>query len=218
MKQDASLRAEIEAAVARAYQTLGPGGLKKSDIVAQFEGRASRSTLYATVDRVIGREKPAQTLVRKVKDRAYQQAASRRRAAKKEGVSEADYTAGRAARALARVPTLPTMPDIAAPGISVVEFVAKLQACVSAAEQVMAFARKEDGSVKMSKTLLAASEHLRRSLETAVKLHEAIRTVSDIEQFHDELIALVGDVAREHPPAAELLLTRMREVAARWRG
>jgi hypothetical protein len=218
MKEDTSLRAEIGAAVARAYEILGPGGLKKSDIVGQFKGRASRSTLYATVDKVIGREKPAQTLVRKVRERAYQQAARRRHAAKKEGVSEADYAAGQAARVLARVPVLTTVQDIAAPGISVTEFIGKLQACIRAAEQVMAFARKEDGTVKMSKTLLAASEHLRRSLETAVKLHEAIRTVSDIDRFHDELIAVVGEVAEKHPAAAEFLLGKMREVAARWRG
>lgn len=113
---------------------------------------------------------------------------------------------------------LPKVEDIAAPGMTALEVIAKLRACIIAAEQVMAFSRKEDGSVKMSKTLLSASEHLRRSLETAVKLHEAMRTVSDIERFHDELIAVVGEVAQEYPPAAELLLTRMREVAARWRG
>ena len=82
----------------------------------------------------------------------------------------------------------------------------------------MAFARRDDGSVRMPKTLLAASEQLRRNLETAVKVHEAMRAISDVERFHYELIGVVAEVARKHPIAAELLLNGMRRVVARWQG
>ncbi|OJY72341.1 MAG: hypothetical protein BGP12_12465 [Rhodospirillales bacterium 70-18] len=98
------------------------------------------------------------------------------------------------------------------------DVIRRLKSCTAAAEQVMAFARMGDGSVKMSKARLAASEHRRRSLLTAVKLHGAIRGVADIDRFHDELVGVVAEVAKEYRLAAELLLNGVRRVAARWGG
>jgi hypothetical protein len=55
-----------------------------------------------------------------------------------------------------------------------IELVSGLISCVQAAQDVMRHARKEDGSVRLPKTLMHASEHLRRTLETTARLHESI--------------------------------------------
>ncbi len=209
------LRTEVEAAASKAYANATIGRVKKSAIVEPFLSRGvGRSTLYRWVDHWVEERKPGQMTIRA----AQRAAAVRKHRATVNGESPEKAAAKLAAKMIAQAAVLPAIEVVAAPGMTTATVVRRLQSCIEAAEQVMAFARKDDGTVKMPKTLLAGSEHLRRSLETAVKLHEAMRTMANIEQFHDELIGLVQEVAKEYPPAAELLLNGMRRIAARWRG
>ncbi|MBN8890988.1 MAG: hypothetical protein J0H91_11935 [Rhodospirillales bacterium] len=212
---DTDVRREIEAAISRVYAETASSQIRKSAIVRPFLSRGvGLSTLYRWVDQCLEARKRPQTLIRA----ARKAAAVRKHRARASGEAPETAVARLAAKIIARAAVLPTIEVVAAPGMSATDVNRRLQSCIAAAEQVMAFARRDDGSVRMPKTLLAASEQLRRNLETAVKVHEAMRAISDVERFHDELIGVVAEVARKHPIAAELLLNGMRRVVARWQG
>jgi hypothetical protein len=77
----------------------------------------------------------------------------------------------------------------------------------------MAYARHADGNVRSAKILLSAAEVLRRSLDTAVKLQQAVLEVSQVEKFH---AAVFETVREESPDTAERLLLRLRQLNASW--
>jgi len=99
-------------------------------------------------------------------------------------------------------------------GPEAIDVIGRLEQCLEVGEQLMAFARKEDGSVKMARTLLHASGHIRRTVQTLVQMHEAIHSVSRVDAFYRDVIALLEDVAREHPPAAQTILVRLPGLTA----
>jgi hypothetical protein len=211
----ASVRLEVEASISKAYAETAPCRIRKSAIVGPFLSRGvGRSTLYRWVDQWLEARKPAQTMIRA----AQKAAAVRKHRAMASGELPERAAAKLAARVIARAAVLPAVEVVAAQGMMAVDVIRRLQFSIEAAEQVMVLARHADGTVKAPRMLLAASDHLRRSLETAAKLHKAMRSVADIERFHDEVIGIVEDVAKEYPPAAELLISRLRLVVSRWRG
>ena len=106
---------------------------------------------------------------------------------------------------------------VATTGRGALDLLATLRTCIENAEAVVQFARHPDGRVKMSKTLLAASEHLRRSVDSLVRLQEAIHNVSQIEEFHRGIVASLEEVARDYPQIAPLVLGRLRAVTAAWK-
>lgn len=208
---DDALRTELGAAIDEAFQTLGPKGFDKAAIVNRFLTRGvSRATLYRWVDQHLATAKPGAKLARKVRESA--KAAIR---TSKAGVRDKPAAVAEVAeRALARAPTVEVSAML--PGGGTVDLLGKLRTCMEAAEQVMAFARKEDGSVKMAKTLLTASDHLRRSIDSVVKLHEAIQNAAAIDTFHREIVGMLEDVAREFPQLAPIVLGRLRSATAAW--
>jgi hypothetical protein len=84
------------------------------------------------------------------------------------------------------------------------------------AKQVTAYARTEGGEVRNAKLLVTASEHLRRSIETASRLYDSIVAVQRIDQFNNELLTAIEAVHEEFPEAAELIIRRTRALADRW--
>jgi hypothetical protein len=60
---------------------------------------------------------------------------------------------------------------------------------------------------------LSATEVLRRSLDTAVKLQQAITDVSQVEKFH---AAVIETISEENPATAERLLVRLQQLNASW--
>ncbi len=212
---DNSLRLEVESAISKAYAECGADGVKTSVIVRPFLScGVGRSTLYRWADRLAKAKKPGPAMIRA----AQKAAAVRKHRAESSGGTPGMAAASVAAKLIAGAAVLPSVDVVAGPGLSARDVIRRVQLNIEAAEQVMAFARYPGGKVKVSRTLLAASEHLRRSLETALKVHTAMRAVADIEEFREELIAMVGDVAAAYPPAGELLLSRMRGIGSRWRG
>jgi len=210
MAHDA-LRAEVEAAVDAAFQRLGPKGFTRASVVSQFKDRApSVPTLYRWIDVRVKSGKPSAMLAKRIKASA--QKAVRSSARRGEGTVAA--TADVAARALASAP----MVGIGAmlPGASTLDVLAELRACIEAGKQVMAHARNQDGSVKTASTLLSAADHVRRSVDSLVKLYETINNASAIDQFQREVIAILEETAREHPRIAPIILARLRVVTANW--
>ncbi len=84
-----------------------------------------------------------------------------------------------------------------------------LRECVSIAHQVMDHAKQIDGKPRNPKMLLAASEHLRRCVETIQRLHEGIYAVQRIEEFNRQVIV---EVRKESPMCAERILAALERL------
>lgn len=199
-----TLREEVEAAVIAELARVGPD-LNKADLAKRFADRgASRATLYRWIDGPLKSGAAGQHLAREVKAAA---------------AARAELPDPPAAAAEAARPSLPAvvrMEDVASQGT--IPVIAKLVGCIGIAEQLIKHAKTPEGEVRSAKLLLAASEHMRRNLETAVKLQQAIAGTAKVEEFHNAVLELVRDVAREHPAAAEAIVTRLAQLAARWGG
>ncbi len=203
---DEAIRAEFHAAIEEAYQHLGAGRLNKSEVIAPFLSRGiGRSTLYRWFDAYAVKSKPGARLAKKAR-----RVIARERA---KGRTELEAVAAVAERALEAAPLV----GLAATGRGALDVLATLRTCIENAEAVVQFARHPDGRVKMSRTLLAASEHLRRSVDSVVRLQASIHNVSQIEEFHRGIVAMLEDVAREYPQIAPLVLGRLRAMTAAWR-
>ena len=79
----------------------------------------------------------------------------------------------------------------------------------------MKYARRDDGQPRVPMLLLRASEHLRRSLDTACRIQQACMELSQIERFHS---LIIEEIAKESPEAAERILARVGQVAEQWGG
>ena len=208
---DESLKAEVEAAIDAAYQELGPDRVERAAVVNAFLGRGvSRATLFRWVNARIETGKPAAKLVKRIAA----EGKKARRASPKAGEGFVAAAVEVATRDVQAVPTLVSLP---APGGSTLDMVAKLRDCIEIAEQVIRHARTREGDVRMSRTLLAASDHLGRSVERLVKLHEAIHSATAIERFQRETVLLLERVISAHPQAGLMIADGLRRIAADFR-
>jgi hypothetical protein len=198
--EKAALRAEVEDAVLQELRRVGPAAFAKMTIARRFLGRASQASLYRWVDAALAKAGPK--LAGEVV------AAAEVRAAR---TAEPALQAAREAAATT-LPRVPRVEDTAGLG-GTVPAIERLGDCIRAAQQVMDYARHADGNVRSAKILLAATEVLRRSLDTAVKLQQAIMDVAQVEEFHT---AVVEAIREESPATAERLLVRLRQLNTSW--
>jgi hypothetical protein len=200
-KKSADLRGELDAAILVEVERLGLDGWSKDSLVKRFMGRgASRTTLYRWVSEVVASGRPGQHVAGVLK------AAVADRAAR-----EADPSAAAAAEVGARLPAVVRIDDVVSTGaMSVIEH---LNRCVRVADQVIDFARHADGKVRNSKLLLAASEHLRRNLETAAKITDQMLRAERVERFH---AAIIEEIGLESPALAERVAMRLARLSTRW--
>lgn len=195
-----ALRAELDAAVLEELRRVGLAAFEKMTIARRFAGQASQATLYRWVDAALAKAGP------KLADEVV--AAAEARAAK---TPDPSLQAAQEVMATS-LPRVPRVEDTAGLG-GTVPVIEQLGDCIRAAQQVMAYARHADGSVRSAKILLSAAEMLRRSLDTAVKLQQALMDVAQTEKFH----AAVFETIREESAAtAERLLVRLQQVNASW--
>ncbi|MBV9250327.1 MAG: hypothetical protein JO227_13915 [Acetobacteraceae bacterium] len=195
-------REEVEAAVVAEAERIGPDGFDKAAVVKKFLGRGvSRATLYRWVDAVLATGKPGAAVVQKVK------AAAKERAAR-----TSDPAEDAAAEAVEKLPAVVKVEDITGTHgpIPVIE---KLGQCVRIAEKLIKHAETPEGGVRNAKLLLTASEHLRRTLETTVRLHEAIMDTVQVERFHE---AVFNVLRRKDPMLVEEVLAELRALNAQW--
>lgn len=200
-----ALRRRFEAAVLAELEAKGPNGLRIADLVRRFAGRgASRSTLFRWGQALLASGRAGAHLRRQAKAAATARA---RRAP--------DPAKNLAHEAAAALPKPIRLEDIAGSG-GVIPVIERLKQCVEIADQIIAYARAPDGRPRMAKTMLAASEHLRRTLETAVKLQEALLQLERVDRFHAQVLAAIEEVAREFPEASELIARRLSALSAQW--
>lgn len=200
------LRAEVEAATIAELKRVGPDELNKAELARRFEGRGpSRATLYRWIDGPLKSGAAGQELARDVK------------AAAEERAKAPDPPRAVVEAAAPKLPAVVTVGDVASSG-GVIPVIERLTACLETAEQVMAYARNADGTVRSAKILLAASEHMRRSLDTAAKLQQAMHSTARVEEFHGAVLELLEGVARDFPQAAEAIVSRLGQLSTRWGG
>lgn len=200
-----ALQAEVEAAVIAELKRVGPEELNKAELARRFEGRGpSRATLYRWIDGPLKSGAAGQELVREVK------------AAAQERAKAPDPPKAAVQAAAPRLPAVVTVDDVASSGV--IPVIERLTTCIGVADQVITYARNADGTVRSAKILLAASEHMRRSLETAAKLQQAIAATARVDEFHGAVLELLEGVARDHPEAAEAIISRLGQLSARWGG
>ena len=93
--------------------------------------------------------------------------------------------------------------------------VERLRECVEIAQKIIKYSQTDNGKVRNAKLLLAGSEHLRRVIDSAVKLQEAAMQLSQVERFHEEIFVALRE---ESPEFAEKVLVRLGQLAERWGG
>ncbi len=98
---------------------------------------------------------------------------------------------------------------------SAIDVIDQIRTCIRTALDVMQHARADGGQVRNAKLLLQPTEVLRRCLETATRLHEAVAPVQRIDQFNVKLLEVAEAVHAECPDVARLIIQRTRAVADR---
>jgi hypothetical protein len=202
IERPSSPKHEVQSAAVAAARITGWAALDRPTLFEAFKDTVPRSTFYRWLTEIDGAPLD-RTVAEMIRD------------ARLGGRAEVESVAGEVqARAAAALPKVPSLEDCAA-ATTPLPVMEKLHKCLAAAEDVMARSRDAAGAVRNSKMLLQAAEQLRRSLDTAVKLQEAISDGLQIEQFH---AAIMEEIAKIDPSVAARITARLLEVNAAWAG
>jgi hypothetical protein len=194
------LRIEVETAVLDRLERAGPKA-EMGELVQSFAGRgASRPTLYRWVAGIVKTGRGGAHLTAKLRDAAAARAAR-----------TSDPARDAADEIETSLPTLGRSGDVLGGGV--LEIMEKLHVCMGLAEGIITKTRNPDGSIRLVKTALAASEHIRRCLETSVRVADAIRQISRIDAFH---ASIIDEIALESPECAERILVRLKQFHVSW--
>lgn len=195
---------DLKAAVLAEVERLGAAGVRRDKIVATFAGRVPRRTAYRWISEILASPAPA----RRLETLAAEAAAGR---------AQAPDPGAALARDVGAV--LPPRPvdalgatTAARPG-GRLAFMDILQQCLDDAEQVRAYARLPDGSPRSARLILAASKHLRQTIETAARIQETLASMAQLDEFHR---AIMAGIAEESPATAERIVLRLRQISNTW--
>lgn len=192
-----ALRREVEGALFAEVERVGPDKISVRTFARQFLGRGtSEKTIARWIDAAIKSGRISRHLTRKVKEAV----------AKRQAQPDPEKTLVEDLQAT--VPALVSPADIA--GRGVVDAIGYIQKCIGVALRVIEHAETPDGGIRLTKTALAASEHLRRCLETAVRLSEGMRNLQEADRFFSRVME---EIAKEAPEVAERILMRLSDVA-----
>ena len=169
-----------------------------ASVVRQFEGQGtSRATLFRWVAAALDRDDLPAVKVKAPKTPAKPAAGAGR------GVTiEAELPATTSVR------IAEAGPDQGAT-LGAVGILESLQEAITVAKQCIAFGRKEDGTVRNSRLLLAASDNLRKALETANRIYEKVNDQRRVEAFHRRIMHEIGKV---DPPARKRIMDALVEI------
>jgi hypothetical protein len=198
------LRGKVEAAVMAEIEASGMEAFNRDGIMRAFKGKgASPATLYRWVSDTLKSGMPAEHFSKRIRAAEAEKAKAEAKAA---GLPEPPPPPPEPMRAVMTI-------DRAHASGAAIPIIEKLMGCIRSAEKVIAHAEHEDGKVKAPRLLLTASEHLRRTLETAVRLQEAMADLNHIEQFHAAILSALRDV---DPDLERRAIARLREVHSQW--
>ena len=184
----------LEAAVASEIERVGIAALNRGAVIRPFLAEGGKqATLYRWIDQILAAGKHEKPI-----ERAIQAAAAKR------SISE---TAPAAVIPPAPVPAAigggAMQCPPAASRLLPVSFaregyvIGKLRQCIEAADQLMRHARHEDGTVRNAKLLVTASEHMRRTVETAAKLTVSLMSAAKVDEFHEMMLQEVHLESRD---------------------
>lgn len=202
-KEAMALRSEVEAAILTEVESVGAERFSKAAIVRPFLGKCSQATLYRWISEFMASGNPGQHVVRKVREAAAARA-----------VLTPDPVADVVEAIRVRLPEVVRVEDLDAGGATS-GVVPRLQQVIANVEMLVRHAKSDDGKIRNARLLLAALAEMRKCLETSVKFYEAMREVNQVDALHS---AILEEIARESPEAAERILHRIDVIAARWGG
>lgn len=189
------LRGQVEAAALAELERVGPEAFDRTPVVRRFAGEgASARTIYRWISDLIDSGRAGQHLARVIAEAAATRAAR---------VPDPANDAAR--EAVAALPRFVTPETIA--GTGPIALMDELRQCIEAARQLMGHARTPEGTVKNAKLLLNASGTLRQCLDTALRVFEAVRELSELDKFH---AAIIVELGKESPELAERVVARLR--------
>lgn len=217
--EKAKLRAQFELDVAAEIGRVGPAGFQRHLMVARWaHAGAGRSTIWRwlkeTVDDPagVGRHFTQGQVSPKNADGSANVEAStagpeRVNSAANPPITKASVTHSNNA------PAAPPQTASASTGHGSFAIMDNLQRCITAANRVMANAQRAPNDARSARLVIQASEHLRRCMETAIRLHDELWNVARVEEFHS---AIIAEVATNDAPTAERIMLRLEEIAHRW--
>lgn len=171
----------------------GWSGIDRPALVKQFAGRASPASIYRWID-----------------------------LAKRKSAPSAYAAPGKPGRPRKDAVPSPALISVPAPAFSVrvedvpvevVQVAQLIRICLQAAQDVQATSRGPDGKPRNGKMMLRATETLRRSLETAVKLQEAINREEQMARLVENYIHRMQEAVKlEFPDCARRILLGQMEI------
>jgi hypothetical protein len=220
----AKMRAEFGRDLMAELARIGPIGFRRHEMVARWaHGGAGRSTIWRWLREML--EDPdgaGQHFIRKPAPAVTQngqstgdaeRAASNAVKIADEETAAASETQEQHARRASPVPDTRSSPAQRLVAGGVFNILEGLQGCITAATAVMERARAAINDQGSARTVIMASEHLRKSMETAIRLHDSIWNMQRIEQFHQEIIAAVEE---ESPIAAARIIAKLETIIDAW--
>lgn len=236
-----SLRNEAVDFIQAEIERVGVEKLDRAAVVRRFLAKgASRARIYdwIKVEMEAARNPPPDSLEEDMRRAEAEIAASQRAAVISQLPSKDRVTrlAGEASAAIkearsASVPDSPLVivesppirgtssgmtpvPAVAVPaprGIGIV--MSKLERAIETVDQCISYSYGENGKLRNPRMALAASDGLRRCLETALKLHEAVDNVQAVQRFMDEIMAALRETS---PEVAAAVVEKLQGVTGRW--
>jgi hypothetical protein len=202
-KKARELRAELETAMLGEAEHVGPDGFDRAAVVSRFMDRGvSRPTIFRWAAEIVNSGRLGQHVTRKIREAAEERASR-----------SADAARDAAEEVMAKLPPTMTVGDMVSSPGRTIDVIERLKQCIAVADQVIKYARTDSGGVRNSRLLIQASEHLRRSLDTAARLQRAIYEMGEVEKFHQAIFDIIKE---EAPEAAERLLMRLEQNCAAW--
>ena len=187
------LRDEIDLAVAAEIAVVGRERLNKEAIARRFADRgASRASICRWIDALMSGARPMPDV------RARGAGSTEPAMAPGAAPVMSGMMSGPVVVAGASAQVSP-----AGGGIAVLQ---RLEECLTAVDQVMAYARREDGTVRNAKLLMGAAEQLRRTVDTVTRLRDSLRQDRDIDALH---AAMVAEIEQESPDCAQRIRKRL---------
>lgn len=89
----------------------------------------------------------------------------------------------------------------------------QVRECVQHAENVLDYCTNDEGQIRNPKLYLAASNHMRNSVETLAKISERLNDAQRIEQVH---AAIFEEIRKADPATAERILIRLQHLQELW--
>ena len=176
-----------------------------ASLYRKYSNDIPQSTFYRWVKKTHDSGIPARRAIKKARRRV-------KRKARDKGITDKSQLADTVSAEVVEVlPILPVSSDIV--GISLLEAGKKLNNCIIEMESVIAYAKKEDGSIRNVRLLLQGAEGLRRTIDSAAKLSEALWDVRRTEQF---FTALFNQLRHRDPELIELVLSDLKQINKDW--